>query len=343
MSAATASGTTTGTARPRLHADEVDIDPDAVRRALDAQHPRFRDLPLTPLAGGGTINRVFRLGDELVVRVPLIEWGARDAEREARILPRLHGMLPVATPELVALGAPAPGIPWSWTVLDWLPGRSLSAAMRAAEESGATRDAVGADAADAGLGRLLGETLATLAAIEVDGDTPLETGGGDPVAERATLIDGLRAGAALIDVPAAVDRLERDLAHPLTPVVGVAGVAGVTGVSGTPGRARAWTHGDPLPGNLVVDGAGALTAIIDWSSAGAGDTTHDLVAAWWTVGPLGRRALREVLDPSEADWHLARLRAWRKAAAAVGYYAGSSPIFAADARRAIERLVADAD
>ncbi|GAB3403507.1 hypothetical protein GCM10027515_14680 [Schumannella luteola] len=336
-----------------MHADEVDIRLDDVRRALDAQHPRFRDLPLAPLAGGGTINRVFRLGDELVVRVPLIEWGAADAERESRILPHLHGALPLRTPELVALGRPAPGLPWAWNVLDWIPGRSLSAHLGSGAEparssTGPARDA----AADERRGGELGAALAALHALPVDdaqrhGDEgassgiPLSTSGGDPVAERDTMLAGLRSAAGLIDVAAAVDRLKRDLAHPLTPEFGV---AGTTGVSGSPRRPLVWTHADPLPGNILVgDAGGPITAVIDWSGGGLGDPTHDLVAGWWTLGPAGRRAFRAALDPSDDDWHLARLRAWRKAAAAVGYYAGTSPIFTADARRAIEHLVADAD
>ncbi|WP_181408869.1 phosphotransferase [Schumannella soli] len=333
-----------------MHADEVDIRLEDVRRALDAQHPRFRDLPLTTLAGGGTINRVFRLGDELVVRVPLIEWGAADAERESRILPRLHGALPVRTPELVALGRPAPGLPWAWTVLDWIPGRSLSAHLGSGAEAdaGAGAGAGAASAAEARAderrGRVLGAALGALHTLPVgDVGIPLSTSGGDPVAERDAMIAGLRSPNGLIDVAAAVDRLERDLAHSLTPRVGV---AGTTGVAGSPCRPLVWTHADPLPGNVLVGGAtteATISALIDWSGGGLGDPTHDLVAGWWTLGTAGRRAFRAALDPADADWHLARLRAWRKAAAAVGYYAGTSPIFAADARRAIDHLIADAD
>ncbi|MEV4053248.1 aminoglycoside phosphotransferase family protein [Amycolatopsis sp. NPDC049688] len=95
-----------------------DLDSALVRRLLRGQFPQWADLPVTPLASGGTVNAVFRLGDALTVRLPR---AAEDVAKERRILSVLDG-LPVAIPAVAALGEPAEGYPWPWAVHRWLDG-----------------------------------------------------------------------------------------------------------------------------------------------------------------------------------------------------------------------------
>jgi aminoglycoside phosphotransferase (APT) family kinase protein len=47
-----------------MHPDEHAIGPSLVRRLVRAQFPEWADLPITPLASGGTVNAVHRLSDE---------------------------------------------------------------------------------------------------------------------------------------------------------------------------------------------------------------------------------------------------------------------------------------
>ena len=58
----------------RMHADELDLPVDLVRTLLTEQFPRWVDLPVRRLASSGTDNAMFRLGDDLVVRLPRIHW-----------------------------------------------------------------------------------------------------------------------------------------------------------------------------------------------------------------------------------------------------------------------------
>jgi aminoglycoside phosphotransferase (APT) family kinase protein len=62
-----------------------------------------------------------------------------------------------------------------------------------------------------------------------------------------------------------------------------------------------WIHGDLHPGNLVVDGP-ALSGIIDWGDLAAGDPATDLSVAWTACDRDGRRTLRDLLQPTEAEW-----------------------------------------
>ncbi|MEV4147617.1 aminoglycoside phosphotransferase family protein [Amycolatopsis sp. NPDC049691] len=102
----------------RMHADEHAIDTTLVRRLVRGQFPRWADLPVTPLASGGTVNAVYRLGAGLTVRLPLTAGGAGDIAKETRVLDGL----PAAVPAVVALGEPAEGYPWPWAVHGWLDG-----------------------------------------------------------------------------------------------------------------------------------------------------------------------------------------------------------------------------
>lgn len=71
----------------------------------------------------GTIHRIDRLGDELVVRLPFIDWAVEDVARDAVRLPMLSAALPVDVPTLEGRGVPAHGMPWHWGIYRWLPGR----------------------------------------------------------------------------------------------------------------------------------------------------------------------------------------------------------------------------
>src|SRR5436305_13276418 len=85
-------------ARMRMHADEVVTDADLVRRLLAQQFPHWADLPVVPVTSSGTDHDIYRLGDDLAVRLPRIGWATGQAAKEARWLPRLAPALPAAVP-----------------------------------------------------------------------------------------------------------------------------------------------------------------------------------------------------------------------------------------------------
>ena len=59
------------------------------------------------------------------------------------------------------------------------------------------------------------------------------------------------------------------------------------------------THGDLIPGNLLVEG-GRLTGVIDVGGLGPADPALDLVAAWHLLDPEPRAAFRA--DLAAATW-----------------------------------------
>src|SRR4051794_38661786 len=100
----------------RMHVDELEISVDLVERLVADQLPQWAGLPIERVAS------MFRLGDDLVVRMPRIHWASGGVDHEAQWLPRIE--LPVTIPRLRAVGQPALGYPWTWSVLTWVPGRN---------------------------------------------------------------------------------------------------------------------------------------------------------------------------------------------------------------------------
>ena len=60
--------------RIRMHADEIETDPALVRRLLVQQFPQWADRSIVPVGSYGTDHDIYRLGDDLAVRLPRIGW-----------------------------------------------------------------------------------------------------------------------------------------------------------------------------------------------------------------------------------------------------------------------------
>jgi len=302
----------------RLHADQVEVEADLVRRLVDAQFPAWSSLPLTAVAAHGTDHRLFRLGGELLVRVPVHAASAGQALTDAAWLPRIEaglaGAVPVRVPVPVALGEPSELLPFAWSVVPWLEGEPL--------------DAPGvADRVDR---RQLAEDLAAfvLALREVDPtDGPAPQG-------------AWTRGAPLPDDPASTREVEEE----------IDALAGVV----DPDRARrvwrealeagpwtgapVWIHGDLLDGNLLVRD-GRLGAVIDFGFLAVADPAPDVVPAWTLFDADARRAYRSALEVDDATWARARAWAMLPALAGVPYYAMSAPAFAARSRRHLDAVL----
>jgi aminoglycoside phosphotransferase (APT) family kinase protein len=116
-----------GEDRPvKMHDDQVELGVDVVAALVAEQFPRWRGLPVRPIESHGTVNALFRLGDDVVLRFPL-RAGPDPAvraellrERDAARLIAPHVPLPV--PEPLALGEPGPGYPGPWAAYRWIPG-----------------------------------------------------------------------------------------------------------------------------------------------------------------------------------------------------------------------------
>ena len=227
------------------------------------------------MPSAGTDNALYRLGDELVVRLPRIHWATGQAAHERRWLPRLAPHLPLTVPVPLATGTPAHGYPWPWSVYRWLPGEDAASA-RMDDPSEAART--------------LARFLNALQQIDATGGPPAGDHNvrGQPLIERdAATREAIAALDGLIDGAMAVRAWETALAAP--------------DWSGAP----VWFHGDLLPGNVLVED-GRLRAVIDWSGLAVGDPACDLMMAWGLFSGESRAAFQDALGVDEATWAWAR-------------------------------------
>ncbi|MEV0505742.1 phosphotransferase, partial [Streptomyces spectabilis] len=107
-----------------LHADEPRVDAVLVRRLIAQQFPQWAELPVEAVASGGTSNVMYRLGEDMVVRLPRRSGSVDEVAKEDVWLPRLAPSLPVPVPVLLGEGHPAEGYPWRWTVYRWIEGEN---------------------------------------------------------------------------------------------------------------------------------------------------------------------------------------------------------------------------
>jgi aminoglycoside phosphotransferase (APT) family kinase protein len=74
----------------------------------------------------GTDNALYRLGDDMVTRLPRIVGPTAQIAKEHQWLPHLAPRLPLAIPIPLALGSPGEGYPWQWSIYSWLEGENAS-------------------------------------------------------------------------------------------------------------------------------------------------------------------------------------------------------------------------
>jgi aminoglycoside phosphotransferase (APT) family kinase protein len=264
----------------RMHDDELDLDETLVRRLLAEQFPEWPELPLQRIEPSGTVNAIFRLGDELSVRLPRRQGPAVPSTVELEWLPKLAPQLPVEIPVPVGQGRPGAGYPWFWEIHTWVEGEIV-----AVEEI----DALAA-ACD------LAALVAALQRIDPAGAPP---GRGIPLAVRD---EQMQYWWARFDGdPRAWEAWQRAVAAPPW--------------DGRP----VWHHGDLDCRNWLVRD-GRISGVIDWGSMGAGDPACDVMVAWKLHSAAARDAFRETLPTDDATWERARGWVVSQAVAALSYY-----------------------
>ena len=250
------------------------IDEALAGRLVAACFPQWADLPVRAVVPGGHDNRTFRLGDRLAVRLPSAEGYAAAVQKEQFWLPRLAPALPLPIAEPVALGRPAVGYPWPWSVNRWLDGEAALAAPIP------DRTRFLQDLAE--FLRALGQAPA--ADGPAAGPHSHHRGGDLRVYER----DAREAIAALEDRTTAA-WASAVLDHAL---------------SSRWARPAVWVHGDVAVGNLLVRD-GRLAAVIDFGGCSVGDPACDLQLAWTWCTADEAAAFRTATGLDDATWRRA--------------------------------------
>jgi aminoglycoside phosphotransferase (APT) family kinase protein len=286
-----------------MHPDELRVDEPLVRGLLAGQFPEWAELPLRRVPSSGTVNAMFRLGGDLVVRLPFVEWGAGGIDW----LPRLAPLLPAEIPTVLAVGVPADGYPCPWLVLDWIQGDHPDPARLADPE------ALAAD---------LARFVLALRAVD-PADAPPGHRGFSLDRFDTSVRKTLHAARDLIDESTLLSAWDEALA--------------AEPYDGPP----VWVHGDLLPANVLLRDGG-FSGVLDFGAAGVADPAGDLLPAWSILPADARDGFRRALATDDGSWSRGRGYAIVQAAVALPYYRDTNPGMVRNSMRILTEIAAEA-
>ena len=300
------------TAERQMHADEVPTDAELVGRLLAAQFPHWAALPIGRVPSAGTDNALYRLGEDMVARLPRTERTSRTLAKERRWLPTLAPHLPLPVPVPLADGRPAEGYPFPWSVYRWL--RGGDATVRSVTDE---------------------RRLATDLAQFVGALQRIDPAGGPQPGEH-NFYRGVPLAARDAPTRAAIASLDGEID---VDAVSAAWDEAVQTPEWT--NAPVWIHGDLDARNVLVEN-GRLSAVLDFGGLGLGDPACDVMAAWKLFSVETRDVFRSALSVDEPTW--ARARGWvlSQAVIALSYYTlKTNPVLVAESQRWMAEVLAD--
>lgn len=291
--------------------DRIVISTQQVRALIASQFPQWAGLDVRPVELSGWDNRSFRLGDDMLVRLPSAAGYVAQVEKEHRWLPKLAPLLPLPIPKPLAIGEPGRDYPFPWSVYGWLDGEPLAVHL-----------------GHINLATLAVDVAAFLKALEginatdgpLAGEHNFHRGG------SLAVYDGeARAAAAHL-----ADEVDQTLAMEIWQLA----------LSSSWQGQGVWVHGDIAEGNLLVRN-GRLSAVIDFGSSGVGDPSSDLILAWNVLDAESRNVFRLAMDLDDATWQRGRGWALWKALITLKAQRGRDEKLAEWSRRTIREVIAD--
>jgi aminoglycoside phosphotransferase (APT) family kinase protein len=270
------------------------MDTARVRALLRAQFPEWVELPLVELPAEGTDHTLYRIGDDLVARMPIRPFAGaplqkQQAGREAKWVPYLAPHVPLELPTPVALGEPTDDYPWHWSIVTWIQGERT-------------------DRENTDMERALDDLATFIRALHVIDTTDA------PKANSVNWGRGqsLRPGADRIR-----DAIDRVSDRYDTAPMRAAWEAAIEADEWD--RPGVWFHGD-LGFNNLISRDRRLVGVID-SPYGVGDPACDLMPAWTMFKGKERERFFEAVGVDEAT--KIRSRGWVLGPACFGltYYA----------------------
>lgn len=287
----------------KMHADEVEVNEEVVKRLISEQFPQFAGLPVIKVDSTGTVNAIFRLGEKYCVRLPRLSWAVESLRREWDLLPIISKNVTTTVPEVIGKGRPNADYPFSWAIYGWVQGDIYDNSLICETETA----------------KALAQFITELRSIQVF-DNELKAGR-KPLCELDEItVQAITECKGDIDCEKALNVWR--------------GLLDTEPWDGNP----VWIHADLLKPNILVNG-GRISAIIDFGSAGVGDPAFDVTPAWTVLTSETRELFRSILSVDENTWLRAKAYALHQAALIIPYYRESNPAFVSQAKNTIQNIL----
>lgn len=258
---------------------QIAITPDLARKLIDKQFPEFADLPIVSVEQQGHDNRTYRLGKDMLIRMPTAESYALKVPKEQALLPKLAPHLTFSIPVPIKMGTPSKDYPYPFSIYKWLEGKSLNLLVL-------DNDCLEKFAFD------IAKFLKELQGVDnVDGPAPgqhnwwrgdhvsvYDEGARDQIAKLSSIINSNKA--IQLWEKACKTRWNKN---------------------------SVWIHGDLSIGNILIKN-GSLSAIIDFGGMSLGDPACDLVIAWTFLKDKERHIFIREMALDKETW--LRAKAW---------------------------------
>lgn len=246
-----------------------------VQNLIKQQFPQWDNLEIKPVEKSGHDNRIFHLGDEMMIRLPSGEAYAAQVEKEIKWLPKLQPFisLPISSP--IVKGEPSADYPFTWSVNQYIMG-----------EIATYKNIIDLKQFAVDLSNFLKE----LQCIDTTGA---------PVAGKHNFYRGADLEVYNEETQVALTKLKDVL--PINELSAI----WEQGMSSKWIKEAVWLHGDMAPGNLLVSD-GKLCGVIDFGIMGIGDPACDYAMAWTFFDEESRKEFLKNLDSDT----IYRARGW---------------------------------
>lgn len=252
---------------------------ETAKKLIAHQFPEFSNLPIVEVDDQGHDNKTFRLGAEMLIRLPTAESYALAVEKEQKFLPQLVKHLDIPIPAPIKMGEPCDDFPYPFSIYKWLPGKS------------ANQVELNNDQLEK-LASQLAHFLKQLQGIQnLEGPGP-----GQHSWWRGDHVNFYDKGAReqIADLSGTIDN---------NSALKLWEMASATKWERTP----VWIHGDLAAGNILVED-GQLSGVIDFGGMAYGDPACDLVIAWTFLFGKSRDIFIREMNLDDDTW--IRARAW---------------------------------
>jgi aminoglycoside phosphotransferase (APT) family kinase protein len=227
---------------------EISIDAALVGHLVHSQHSDLASEEIREVAAGFD-NSIWRLGTDLVVRLPRRAVAAQLIANELKWLPELSSRLPLNTSTPVRAGRADETYPWPWSISRWIEGVPGNEVM---------------SDADGGCAELLGSFLRSLHR-PAPPDAPVNEFRGVALRRyEQSYSQRIEQLGDVIDASAMSTILESAVAAPAW------------------SRDPIWIHGDLHPANMIYHD-GQLVGVVDFGDMCAGDPATDLAGAFMSL------------------------------------------------------------